>query len=144
MFSHRADLFPSNYSDTIAKNGIKEVASEWLQNAEKITSNWKPIGIVGVVNDIEKNSKEWGNKLVTLSQVHHTCEGETKDFSYEPSFDNVKTYFTKLENPTPLSIGLAFLTYLLMLLSWFITKRSTRFPGLKLLFGSSNSTIDEL
>lgn len=143
MFTVHADLFPSNYSDTIANNGIKEVATEWLQNAKNITSSWKPIGIVSVVNDIEKNSSEWLSTLITLSQV--TEKGEiTPSFQYNQSFDDVKMHFIKLGNPTLFSIGFAVLGYALMLLSWFVTKRSTRFPGLKFLFGLGKKRENEL
>jgi len=138
MFTIHADLFPTNYSDTIASNGLKEVAIEWLQEAKSTTTKWKPIGIVGVVNDIEIYSNKWLNTLVTLSQVREQGE-QAADFEYTLSFDEVKTHFTKLDNPTPLSIGLAVLAYVLMLLSWFVTKRSTRFPGLKYLFGLGKS-----
>jgi len=140
MFTVHADLFPTNYSDTTANNGIKEVATGWLQNAKNITNNWKPIGIVGVVNDIEKNSTVWLNTLITLSQVREQGEQAT-DFEYTLSFDNVKTHFTKLDSATPTSIGLAVLAYLLLLLSWFVTKRSTGFPGLKYLFKSSPNEL---
>jgi hypothetical protein len=134
------DLFPPNYSDT------KEVATEWLQYAKKTTSSCKPIGIVSVVNDIKKNSTDWCNTLVTLSQVREQGEKDsnTDDFKYPLSIEDVKTHFTKLDSPTALSIGLAVFAYVLMLLSWFVTKRSTRFPGLKFLFGFGKSSDNEL
>jgi hypothetical protein len=143
MFTVHADLFPTNYSDTVASNGIKEVATGWLQDAKNTTSNWKPISIVSVVNDIEKNSNEWLSTLVALSKVREQGE-KASDFEYSLSFDDVKTHFTNLDSPTPLSIGLAVLAYVLMLLSWFVTKRSTRFPGLKFLFGLGKSSDNEL
>lgn len=127
MFTVHADLFPNNYSDTSTNNGIKEVATKWLQNAKDITGGWKPIGIVGVVNDIEKNSTDWLSTLVTLSQVREQGEQAT-DFDPTLSFEDVKTHFTKLESSTPLPIGLAVLAYVLMLLSWFVTIRSTKSP----------------
>jgi len=136
MFTVHADLFPNYYSDPTAKNGIKEVATKWLQNAKNITSSWKPIGIVGVVNDIEKKSTKWLNTLVSLSQVREKGEQPTP-FDYKLSFDDVKTYFTKLDSPTPLSNGLAMLVYILMLLSWFVTKRNTKSTyGFRALFRS--------
>jgi hypothetical protein len=143
MFTVHADLFPTNYSDTSANNGIKEVATEWLQNAKNITSSWKPIGIVGVVKDIEKNSTNWLTTLIKLSQVREQGEQAT-DFEYSLSFEAVKTHFTKLARPTVLSLGLAVLAFVLMLLSWLVTKRSTRFPGLKFLFGLGKSSGAEL
>lgn len=143
MFTVHADLFPSNYSDTIAKKGIKEVATKWLQDAKNTTNSWKPIGIVGVVNDIEKNSTEWHNTLITLSKVREQGE-KAEDFNYALSFEDVKTHFTILDSPSLLTIGLAMLAYFLMLLSWFVSKRSTRFPGLKILFGMGKSSDNEL
>jgi hypothetical protein len=143
MFTVHADLFPTNYSDPTSKNGIKEVATTWLQNAKNTTNSWKPIGIVGVVNDIETNSTTWLDALFTLSQVREQGE-EATDFKYPLSFENVKTHFTKIEIPALLSIGLAVLAYLLMLLSWYITKRSTRFPGLKILFATRKTMDNEL
>ena len=128
MFSVHADLFPTNYSDTISNNGIKEVATSWLQDAKNTTSSWKPIGVVSVVNNIEKNSNEWLTTLISLSQVREQGEQAT-DFGYPLSFDDVKTHFTKLRTPSVLAIGLAILAYVLMLLSWFVTKRSTRATG---------------
>jgi hypothetical protein len=125
MFTLHADLFPTNYSDTVANNGIREVATEWLQDAKNTTSCWKPIGIVGIVNDIEKNSNEWCNTLVTLSQVLERGE-QAEDFSYTLGFGDVKTHFTKLGSPTGLAICLAVLAYVLMLLSYIFTIRSTK------------------
>ncbi len=128
MFTVHADLFPTNYSDSIAQKGIKEVAANWLHEANSITRRWKRIGIVGVVNDIEKNSNQWLDNLVRLSQVHEFGE-EATDFEYAQSFDEVKSNFTIVENPTELAIGFSVLAYVLMLFSWYVTKRNTRAEG---------------
>lgn len=144
MLAMKYDLFPSNYSDTVAHNGIKEVATEWLQDAKNTTKSWKPIGIVGVVNDIEKNSNNWLSTLITLSKKPKLREPDTASFAYTLRFDDVKTHFTKIDSPMPLSIGLAVIAYTLMLLSWFVTQRSTRFPGLKFLFGMGKLRENEL
>jgi ABC-type multidrug transport system fused ATPase/permease subunit len=125
-FKLDSDLFPANYSNTTANNGIKEEATAWLQDAN---SPWKPIGIVSVVCEIDKNSSKWLNTLVTLSQVLGQGEQsiEGYEFSYSlNSFDDIKIHFTKLYSPTPLAIGFAGLVYLLMLLAWIVTKRSTK------------------
>ena len=125
MFTVHADLFPTNYSETIANNGIKEVATSWLQDAKNTTNSWKPIGIVSVVNDIEKNSNEWLTTLVSLSQIREQGEQAT-DFEYLLSFDDAKMHFTKLGTPTGLAIGLAVLAYVLMLLPWIFSRRSSK------------------
>lgn len=125
MFIIHNNLFPSYYSDTITRNGLREVATGWLLEAQDYTSGWKPISIVGVVCEIEKNSIEWRDTLVTLWQVKEKGD-QAGDFKYPLSFDNVKAHFTKLDNPTPLSITFALLAYISMLLSWFVTKRSDK------------------
>jgi len=128
MFTIHADLFPSNYSDTINHNGIKEIAMQWLRDAKSTTSSWKPISIVGVVDEIDNYSNEWLNGLVVHSQIRENGE-IASDFSYPLTFDDVKTHFTLIDSPSGLALSLAVLSYILMLLSWFITKRDTRVRG---------------
>ena len=127
MFTIHADLYPTNYSDTASKNGIKEVATAWLARAKKTTKSWKP-GIVNVVNDIESKSTDWLNQLISFSQ--RLEQGESREnttvFPFPLTFTDVKKYFTTPGKPTPLSIGLAAVAYLLMLLSYLISKRSSK------------------
>ena len=122
MFTVHADLFPSNYLD------MKKADSTWLANSREIVDTWKPIGIVNVLNDVEQNSKNWLAELIKLSAVREMGEldMQTKDFNCKLTFDSAKNHFTTLGEPTLLSIGLAILAYLLMLLSYFISKRSSK------------------
>jgi hypothetical protein len=139
MFTVHADLFPSNYEE------MKRVDSQWLTNAKSTLNNgwaWN-FGVVDVVNNIEQNSKDWLGTLVGLSKVREKGE-QADDFEYSLSFDDTKKYFTALGKPTGLSFGLAVAAWVLMMLSWFVTKRHTRFPGLKVLFGTGKSTLNEL
>lgn len=124
LFTIHSDLYPTNYSDTSNNNGIKEVATEWLAKA-KNTNIWSP-GIVNVVNDVKKNSEDWKNQLIGFSKPREKGEKNAVDFTYELSFDNVQNYFTNIDKPVPLSIGLAVVAYLLMLLSYLISKRSSK------------------
>jgi hypothetical protein len=141
-----ADLFPTNYSNSVTQKGIKEVATNWLLDAENICKNWKPVGITNVVVAIEDKSNEWLSTLVEISRIRE--KGEThEDFQYNgatgstgqtesPSqtgatsstlaFDDIKQHFTKTEKPTVTSLLIAFLIWVLMLLSWFVAKRSTK------------------
>ncbi len=130
MITFHQDLFPNHYTDTISRNGIKEVASKWFQDAKNTTNSWKPIGIVGVVTEIEKKSNDWLNTLVTFSKARGPGENTSQIYDFPSGdvvqFNDVKTHFTKLKNPSPLTVVLALLAYVLMLLSWFVTKRSTK------------------
>jgi len=128
VFSLKAILYPSNYTDTIEQNGIKELAGEWLKNAKSVSDGWKPIGIVWVVDEIENNSNEWLSYLVTLSKVRENGE-QASDFEYPLLVEDVKTYFKKYNSPTLKSIGSALFIYVLMLLSWLVTGRDTRAAG---------------
>jgi energy-coupling factor transporter transmembrane protein EcfT len=137
MFIVHADLFPTNYEN------IKQIASTWLAEAHSDVEGWKPIGIVDVVNDVEQNSEKWLNNLLQLSAIREQGE-QADDFVYDLSFDDVKSSFSTLGKPTTTSICLAVLADVLMLLSWFVAKRSTRFPGFKLLFAIGNAKDNEL
>jgi hypothetical protein len=140
-----ADLFPTNYSDPASQKGIKEVATNWLLDAKNTTASWKPIGITNVVVDIENKSNEWLATLVEISKKQEKGE-QAIDFS-PPSplpFDEIKQYFTTVEKPSGTSLLFALVMWVLMILSWFVTKRHTRFPGLKLLFGKSKASNNEL
>jgi hypothetical protein len=125
MKTIRFDLYPSNYSDTISRNGIKEVAADWLSDAKSAASNWKAISIVNIVNESEQNSNEWLGALVEISTVEET--GEERDvFTHDLSFPDLKTHFTTSGNTTLPSIILAVIAWLLMLFPWYLTKRSSK------------------
>lgn len=128
MQTIHSDLFPTNYSNAISSNGVKEVAKNWLADGEEKAKGWKPIGIVEVVNDIDAKSTGWRNGLVSYSTIRENGE-VAEDFNYDLSFPDLKAKFTTLGKPTPLSIVSAILAWTLMLLSWFITKRSSKVFG---------------
>ena len=109
---------------------IKNNDSTWLANAKNSVENWEPISLVNVINDIEKNTKNSLNQLVSLSIKQGTNEKNYPPFDPdEINPNNVNNYFTTIGTPSPFSIVLAFFSYLLMLLSWFITKRDSRSTG---------------
>jgi hypothetical protein len=128
MFTLHTLLFPTNYSDSTTKKGIKDVATTWLNNAKIITNSWSPVSIASVINNVENNSISWRTQLIELSKQGE-CGETYLDFDSKLSFGDVKIYFTTYSKPTPLSVGLAVVAYLLMLLSWFVTKRDSRSIG---------------
>jgi hypothetical protein len=138
-----ANLFPTNYSDSITQLGIKEVATNWLLDAKNTTAPWKPIGITNVVVEVESKSNEWLATLVEISKIRENGE-QALDFSYPLTFDDIKQHFTTVEKPSGTCLVLALMMWLLMMLSWFVTKRHTKFPGFKLLFGKSQASNNEL
>lgn len=120
----RFELFPTNYVNT------KKDAQEWFLNAEKAARIWKPIGIVNVVNEVDKNSQAWLRQLIDISTKREPAEVYDKDFAVSRlQFEDIKVHFTSLGSPTPLSIGLSILAYVLMLFSWWKTYRDSRTTG---------------
>jgi hypothetical protein len=138
-----ANLFPTNYSDVETKNGMKEIAGNWLSDAKKTTENWKPFGLTNVVVEIDRKSNIWLESLIEISKNKEHGE-QSVEFRYDLKFDDVKSYFTTLENPNFISIILSLFVWVLMMLSWFVTKRHTRFPGYKYLFNTTHTSVNEL
>lgn len=123
-FKIKALLLPSNFTS------MKTTDSTWLAKARISVTNWDAISLVDVINSIETNSTNSLKQLVHLSEQKALKEDSEKfALSDELKFENVKSYFTTMGTPTPLAIATAFLAYLLMLLSWLITKRDTRGTG---------------
>ncbi len=116
-------LLPQNF------NQIKTNDSTWLTNAQNSVVNWEPISLVDVINNIENNTANSLNQLVKFSKKKGKNESYPKFSPDKPHPNNVKNYFTTIGRPSPFSIVLAFFSYLLMLLSWFITKRDSRSTG---------------
>lgn len=113
------DLFPHNYKN------IKEADLSWINQYEEIIKDWekKPISIIDVINNIEKKSKLSVSQLVSFSTIREKNEVAI-DFSGDLiKAESVKNHFTTPGGPTPLSLCLAVLLYLMMLLSWFTSKR---------------------
>jgi len=137
MFSLKAQLYPSNYSD------MKQIDSTWLSDAKSKVTSWSPTGIVKVVNMLEIEISSWSKQLKSYSSFR--AKGETAtDFDFLLSFDDVSGIFYQSTNPNPLALIIGIALYLLMFLSYFITKRHSRYPGLKIIFSMGSSKENEL
>jgi len=137
MFSLKAQLYPSNYSD------MKKIDSDWLSDAKDKVTSWSPTGIVKVVNTLKIEISSWNEQLKSYSSFR--AKGETAtDFDFPLSFDDVSVIFNQRTNPNPLALIIGIALYLLMFLSYFITKRHSRYPGLKVIFSMGGSRENEL
>ena len=123
---------------------IKTINTTWLSNSKNDVDNWKPIGLVDVITNIEKYTNEWKNDLVENSKKTEAGEGSVAPFEYNLTTNEVKEYFTTKSNPTPLSLVYAILLYALMILAWVFTKRESGKAGGNPLFGIGRSTDNEL
>lgn len=137
VFTLKAQLYPSNYKE------MKLVGSTWLANSKAKIKNWSPTGIIKIINTVETEITFWLNQLKEYSAFR--AQGEiAEDFNYPLNFKNTTNDFTKIANPTVLSIVYSIGLYVLMLFSYFITKKHPRYPGLKIIFGRGSVKENEL
>lgn len=137
MFSLKAQLYPSNYSD------MKQIDSDWLSDAKDKVTSWSPTGIVKVVNTLKIEIPSWNEQLKSYSSFR--AKGETAtDFNFPLSFDDVSGIFNQRTNPNQLALIIGIALYVLMFLSYFITKRHSRYPGLNVIFSMGSSRENEL
>lgn len=116
-------LKPTNF------NAMRINDSIWLAKAKESIINWEPISLVDVINNIESNTTKSVSKLISISKNKATNETRLIFNPNLQTLNNVNKYFEIRVTPSPFSIVLAFISYLLMLLSWFITKRDSRSTG---------------
>lgn len=133
------ELYPSNYKE------MKQVNSAWLSDEKDKVTSWSPTGIVKVVNTLDSEISSWNEQLKTYSTFRAEGEAdETPAFLFPLSFDDVSGKFNKRTSPNPLALLIGIALYLLMFLSYFITKRHSRYPGLKVIFSMGSSRENEL
>jgi len=134
MFSLKAQLYPSNYSD------MKQNDSSWLSDAKSKVTSWSPTGIVKVVNTLKVEISSWNEQLKSFSSFR--AKGETAtDFDFPLSFDDVSSKFNQSTNPTPIALVIAIGLYGLLLLSYFITRRHSK--NHYTLFGKKTESIND-
>jgi hypothetical protein len=139
VFTLNAKLYPSNYND------IKKVVSTWLVNSKAKIINWSPTGIVQVINTVNPELTKWKEQLIEFSKFRALAgENDVDDFVYQLTFNDVKNKITQQKSPTVFSVCIALGLYVLMLLSYFISKRHSRYPGLKIIFGKGNLHSNQL
>lgn len=137
MFSLKAQLYPTNYPQ------MKQIDSAWLSDAKDKVTSWSPIGIVQVVNTLKSEISSWNEQLKSYSSFRANEETAT-DFDFQLSFDDVSGIFNMKTIPNTLALIIGIALYLLMFLSYFITKRHPGYPGLKVIFRMGSHKENEL
>jgi hypothetical protein len=124
----RFALLPPHYSDSTTQNGIKQVAMKWLGDAKQIPHKWRPIGLVSLVPNIERNISDWEQLLKTLYEdgIQPGENVEPEQFDYNVRVVRLSSDFTLTDSPRMITIMFALFLNLLMLLSWFMTKRDRK------------------
>jgi hypothetical protein len=121
MFSLKAQLYPSNYSE------MKQIDSDWLSDAKDKVTSWSPTGIVKVVNTLKIEISSWNGQLKSYSSFR--AKGETTpDFDFPLSFDDVSGIFSNNSKPTLLSLSIGIGLFVLLFLSYLITGRHSKNP----------------
>ena len=116
------DLFPNNFKRIMKKESI------YVSNSRGTISNWKqkPIGTFEVIKNIDTKIKNTKSKLINLSEQEQDYNKYGPRFEPTASIGDVKKLFTTTSQPTILSLCLGFIVWLLMLLSYFTSRRSTK------------------
>ena len=132
-----AQLNPPNYKI------IKEENLTWLYASKEYVVNWSPLRIIEVVNTLESEISSWEAQLIELSEW--SAPNESAEDYYSNLVDtDVSNNFSELKSPKPLSLVLAIGFYVIMLLSYFVSKRDPKYPGLKVMFGTVGVKDNEL
>jgi hypothetical protein len=115
-------LFPSNYKE------IKKADSVWLMLSSSSIENWKPIAVVDVVNNLEKNISSRTEQLKGYMSFKAICEDSASITPYNPqfSFTNVQAKFKQPGQPGAISAVVALLLSILILLDYWVAKRDFR------------------
>jgi len=141
----KEQLLETNVEQKIDYIAEKKNAFDWFLDAKNKIDNWMfiSIGVAKIISDVNNETTYWKDKLIKIST--YRAKGETANDFYSPlAFDDETSKITTQDNPTPFSILCAIGLYMLMLLSYFITKRHTRWPGFKMIFGTGKTTDKEL
>lgn len=141
-FSLNAQLFPNNYE---GDSGIKKLATDWLESSRNtLKGKWSfTFGIVKVINKLQTNGSTWNNQLKKFSS--YRAPGDTtSDFSYEMTFNDVTDKLTKRCKPTTMAVASAIGLFVVMLFSYFNSKRHSRYPGFKVIFGTGGRKENEI
>jgi hypothetical protein len=134
MFTLKAQLYPSNYLD------MKQVDSTWLSDSKNKVKSWSPTGIVKVVNTLKIETTSWFDELKSYSSFRAQGEAEG-DFDFLLTFDDVSSKFNQSNTPNLIALLIGIGLYLLMFLSYFITRRHSK--NHYTLFGKKTESIND-
>tara|TARA_B100000035_G_scaffold227316_1_gene195662 strand:- start:2312 stop:3262 length:951 start_codon:yes stop_codon:yes gene_type:complete len=131
----KRDLFPKDFNEKRKKDSI------YVENSNEIIYNWKykPIGIFEIIKNLEDVIVSTKTQLINLSK-----NGDHKIDSFAPVtyVGELKTLFVTIGKPTITSLVLGFVVWVLMLLSYFTSKRSNKNRRKKTSTGEFSITID--
>ena len=132
----KRDLLPKDFNEKRKKDSI------YVENSKKIIYNWKfkPIGIFEIIKNLEDVIVSTKTQLINLSK-----NGDHKITPFAPpvtSVGELKTLFETIGKPTTISMVLGFVVWVLMLLSYFTSKRSNKNRRKKTSTSEFSITID--
>ena len=132
--------FSNSYSDSLQVSNFEEhlkqillsenyvrldsTANNWISKADAGASVWN-VFLLGNIKEIEKSVNSWGSSLEEMSATFCPKEDASK-FGYSISFKKFNDIYTKWEKPTIFSIVIGIVSYLMLLLPYFLQLRHTR------------------
>jgi hypothetical protein len=135
----KAKLYPTNYKE------IKQTDSIWLVVSKESIQKWRPIAVVDVVKNLDKNINSRNDELKSFMKFQAGCEDSVSVTPYNLhfSFSNVKGAFQTKEKPNLIAIVVAVGLYFLILLDYFVAQRHFRNGEKILVFKFNNSKREE-
>ena len=135
------DIKPAEY-DT-----MKFLALDWLKKSKQTILDIKPIGIMEVINNFEKNTNEWYEKIKVYDAKINTFTDEVKQepFSYHLDFTSVNDELTKQNKPGVLAILFLIVAHTLILFVYLLAIRDGKSPGFwRSLYSKQNTSKGDL
>jgi hypothetical protein len=134
----KSKLFPEPTYSEMKSNDLL-----WLSVAEAKLNDWSPFGVVMVITNLEREALLWKKQLKIFYSFQP--KGEIKPiWDYNIQLVKNSSVLTKLNEPNLLGFVLGFVLCLIMLFSYFISSRHTRFPGFSSLFSFVTSQDDNV
>jgi hypothetical protein len=141
IFTIKAHLFPSNFSDSINLNGIKQVAFSTLNNYRNNCLQWPAFGILEIVSKTKTDSEIWLQDMISNSDRIEKYENpNTPPFAYNNNITNVSNLIKTEKKPAALTIIYSILVALVAIFSYLISNRSTKWPGWNKIFTKTRSS----
>jgi hypothetical protein len=119
------DIKPAEY-DT-----MKLLALDWLNKSQQTILDIKPLGIFDVINNFEKNSNEWYQKIQQYDKTINTFkhEAQQEPFVYNLNFTSINEELTKQQAPNVISIIVLLIIHFLILVTYLLSMRDGKSPG---------------
>jgi len=126
--NHKLFVLKNELQPKTTYDNVKNQNLHWIKAAKKNVADWKSMGVVETLAEIDSRADKWRSELIEFSKQRMICEhDDTQDFTYTFNFKKMK--FEKKGGINTMAIGTGILLYLVMLVPYFVGQRSSRAEG---------------